>query len=110
MTSTLHKIIDEDINVYFLYKDGSYIEFPSFEKIEAITVDNVVIDFNIENIKKITDDWTEFDDFIYEEDNDNSIIIKNKEYVKEFKIISWDDLYDQLLDIAKEYNVEFDAF
>jgi len=105
MTSKLYSINDDGIDIYFLYKNDKYIEFPSFDELEAIPADNKLIEFNIENLYNITNNWSEFYNIIFEEDN-NNILIKNKEYEKTFIIKSWDDLYDILLDIVKEYEIE----
>ena len=105
MTSKLYSINDDGIDIYFLYKNDKYIEFPSFDELEAIPADNKLIEFNIDNLYNITNNWSEFYNIIFEEDN-NNILIKNKEYEKTFIIKSWDDLYDILLDIVKEYEIE----
>jgi len=105
MTSKLYSINDDGIDIYFLYKNDKYIEFPSFDELEAIPADNKLIEFNIDNLYNITNNWSEFYNIVFEEDN-NNILIKNKEYEKTFIIKSWDDLYDILLDIVKEYEIE----
>lgn len=105
MTSKLYSINDDGIDIYFLYKNDKYIEFPSFDELEAIPADNKLIEFNIDNLYNITNNWSEFYNIVFEEDN-NNILIKNKEYEKTFIIKSWDDLYDILLDIVNEYEIE----
>ena len=108
MTSKLYSINDDGIEVYFLYKNDKYIEFPSFDEIEAITANNKLIEFNVENLYNITNNWSEFYNIIFEKYDDDNIIIKNKEYEKTFIISSWDDLYNILLDMAREYEIDID--